>query len=280
MKLLPKIYARIKGCVSLVTLCQVAIIAAIIIIWESWVESGGAIALFFFSKPSIIAGALIEWFAGGPIGGSVGGYVFAYTIYEHLSVTLLELLYGLLVSIGIGIALGIIMGLSKTINRIIDPFIMAFYALPRITLAPLLILWFGLGLLSKVVFIWMLCFVILAINTYYGVTSVDIRLRNQFDVLGATRWQRTLKLTIPWSLPWILSAVKVAVSLALSGVIVAEYIAASIGLGYVINRATGMQDTNTIYAGLVILMVIGIILNAAMKSIEARVLKWKPTKEI
>jgi NitT/TauT family transport system permease protein len=192
-------------------------------------------------------------------------------LWEHTAVTLSEILLGLAVGATTAIAVGTALGKSVVIERVLSPYIVAAQSVPILALAPLLDIWFGGGLLARVLICALIVFFPIAIATMVGIRSADPLLVEMFRSLGATQGQRTARLEIPSALPVIFGGLRVGVTLAVIGAVVAEWAGASSGLGVLINIADqGLFDTPLMFVALVTLAVIGIGLHGLVVSIERR----------
>ncbi|HTI29013.1 MAG TPA: ABC transporter permease, partial [Methylomirabilota bacterium] len=192
-------------------------------------------------------------------------------LWEHTAVTLSEILLGLVVGATSAIAVGTALGKSVVIERVLSPYIVAAQSVPILALAPLLDIWFGGGLLARVLICALIVFFPIAIATMVGIRSADPLLVEMFRSLGATAGQRTTRLEIPSALPVIFGGLRVGVTLAVIGAVVAEWAGASSGLGVLINIANqGLFDTPLMFVALVTLAVIGIGLHGLVVSIERR----------
>lgn len=193
-------------------------------------------------------------------------------LWEHTAVTLTEILLGLAVGAGSAIGVGVALGKSVVIERVLSPYIVAAQSVPILALAPLLDIWFGGGLLARVLICALIVFFPIAIATMVGIRSADPLLVEMFRSLGATPGQRTTRLEIPSALPVIFGGLRVGVTLAVIGAVVAEWAGARSGLGILINIANqGLFDTPLMFVALVTLAVIGIGLHGLVVSIERRV---------
>jgi NitT/TauT family transport system permease protein len=192
-------------------------------------------------------------------------------LWEHTAVTLSEILLGLAVGAASAIAVGTALGKSVVVERVLSPYIVAAQSVPILALAPLLDIWFGGGLLARVLICALIVFFPIAIATMVGIRSADPLLREMFRSLGATPGQLTGRLEIPSALPVIFGGLRVGVTLAVIGAVVAEWAGASQGLGVLINIANqGLFDTPLMFVALVTLAVIGIGLHGLVVSIEHR----------
>jgi len=229
-------------------------------IWE--LVAGTLVDPFWISEPSEISVRLATWVSTG--------YLFF-----HMGVTLWEMTVGLVLGSIVGIAVGFALGRMHGIAELLTPFIAAFFSMPRIALAPLFILWFGIGLWSKVALVFLLVFFLVFHNTFSGVRDVSPELINKVRLMGATRSQLMYKVILPSAGTWIFAGLKLAVPFSLIAAVVAEIVASNRGLGYVVEHSSGMFDTAGIFAALFVLMMIGLTLNMILARIEARLLRWK-----
>lgn len=241
---------------------QVGILVAGIAAWEV-LAARGALDPFFFSRPSQVAARVVQWFASG-------------SIYRHIAVTTQETLGAFFAGAGLGVIFGFFFARSPAVSRVFEPYIKIANALPRIVLAPIFTLWFGLGILSKVVFGVTLVFFIVFFNTYQGVRDVDRSILNNARMLGATERDLVRHVLLPSAMTWILASLHTSVGLALVGAVVGEYLGSARGLGYIIAQAEGVFDTTGVFAGIAVLSVFVLLIDAVVTMIERRTLVWKP----
>lgn len=245
---------------AILLLQRLILLAILLAAWQAAVDYGKVQALWV-SKPSAIAATLWEFFVGG-------------TIYPHLFATLGNAVAGLVAgSIG-GIVLGFLIVRFDRFGRIVDPFINFFYSIPRIALAPLFVLWFGIGLGSKVATIFAIVFFLLLVNTVTGIRQVDRHLVRGMQAMGATRWQINWYVVIPSTLVWILAGLRLAIPQSVIGAVIAEYVGATKGLGYLILFASANLDTTTVLSAVVVLGVISIVITEIVNRVEAILLRW------
>lgn len=228
--------------------------------WE-W-ASGTLIRPFFVSSPSAIAIRLWDWV--------MSGYIFL-----HMWVTFQEMIGGFVVGSISGMVVGFVFGRNQTIADTFSPFITALYSLPKLALAPLFILWFGIGFESKVVFVATVVFFLVFYNTYAGVREVSPLLVNMVTLMGASGRQVLTKVILPSASTWIFAGLKISVPYALVGAVVAELISSNRGLGSILAQTASMFDTTGLFAGLVMLMVIALAMNELVDRLEKRALRWK-----
>jgi NitT/TauT family transport system permease protein len=240
---------------------QLIVAAAALGAWQA----GAALKLldpFFFSRPSDIAARILTWTASG-------------TLWRHLLVTLEEALLGLTIGAAIGITLGFGLARSPFVARVLDPYITLLNAVPRVVLAPLFLLWFGLGIWSKVALAVTLVFFVMFFNTYQGVRDADRVIIDNVRMLGASERQLVRHVLLPSALSWIFSSLQTSLGFAMVGAVVGEYLGAARGLGYVIAQAEGTFDTTGVFAGMTVLSVVVVIVSAGVTRLERYLLRWK-----
>jgi len=197
-------------------------------------------------------------------------------IQSHFYVSAVEFIVGLALAILVGLPLGLVMGRSKTLDAMLDPFVTAFNATPRLIFLPLLILWFGIGIWSKITIVFVGAVFPLLINTYEGVRNVDRVLVNVVRSFGANEWQTMKVVVLPNSLPYIVVGLRLAIGRALLGVVVGEFFAASRGLGYMIANAATNYKVDVVFVGVTIFMGLSLILTYFVKKLESRLSRWRP----
>ncbi len=247
---------------GLVLAIQAALIAAALLAWEFSVKIGW-VDPFFFSAPSQIAATIASWWQHGYILRDVG-------------VTMQETIFGLLVGGAIGIVLAVLLASSRWLGAIFVPFLVLFNSIPRVTLVPLFILWFGFTLWSKVVSAVVLVLFVVFFATYDGIKDVDPTLVANVRVMGASRFAVMRHVLIPSALTWIFSSLRSAVGFSLIGAVVAEYFGAQAGVGYRIQFSESQLNTSGVFGGLFILMVLVFIINLCFQGLQRRLLVWKP----
>jgi NitT/TauT family transport system permease protein len=232
--------------------------------WE--LSSGRLIDPFWVSSPSKVFLYLYEVFADG-------------SIFGHLAITLYETFTGFFIGSIFGIGIGFVLGRKEVLADILDPYIVAFNGIPRIALAPLFIIWFGIGPTSKVILVVSVVFFLTFFNTFAGVKSVDAELKNVLRIMGATERQVLMKITLPAIVPWIATGLKISLPYAIVAAVVGEFIAASKGLGYLINYNTSLFSTTGALGGILILALVVVVCNEAINRAEAYLLRWRPREE-
>ena len=190
-----------------------------------------------------------------------------------------ETIIGFLLGTLLGVAVGFLFARWQKLARIFDPLMVALNAMPRVVLAPLFILWFGLGLLSKVVMVISLVFFVVFFSTYTGIREVDRDLVNNARILGATPRHMIRHVLLPSALTWIFSSLRTSVGFALIGAVVGEYLGSHEGMGYVISYAEPMFNATGVLAGLLVLMAAVIAIDLGLKRLDARFSYWKPVAD-
>jgi NitT/TauT family transport system permease protein len=196
----------------------------------------------------------------------------------HLWVTLSEILLGFVLGSVVGIVLGTITAQSPLMRTILNPYILASQAMPKLALAPIMVIWLGFGIAPKVVITALICFFPLLENTIIGLTSANPYQLELFRALTASRWQTFFKLRIPNALPVIFAGLRVAITLAVVGAVVGEYVGANRGLGALIIATQGNFDTPLMFAVFVYLTVVGIVLYKIMELMESTFFSWRDIK--
>lgn len=197
------------------------------------------------------------------------------SLWWHTGITLTEIALGLALGLSLAVVLGYILAKSRPLERLLSPYIIASQAIPVVAIAPLLIIWFGFGGLSKVLTCALTLFFPVLVNTVVGLRSIDEDLSALMESLGASRWQRFTKLEVPAALPVLLGGLKVGVTLAVIGAVVGEFVGADRGLGFLINLARGIYDTPLLFVALFTLVVIALVLYTAVNWLESRLLSWR-----
>ena len=233
---------------------QVGVLVGFIGLWEiaatfAWINA------FFWSQPSAIWKTLIIFFTQGDAWTDIG-FTFRSTIF------------GFFLGTTIGSLFGLSFWWSRNYAAIVQPYIICFESIPKLALAPLIILVFGLGLSSKVAIAFALTFVISTLTTYAGVKALDPDGEKLFYSLGATRWQVFRKLVVPFCLPWVISVLRVNIGLALTGAIVGEFIASQHGLGRQILYAGQTYDIALVWVAVLVLSTLAVVMYAAVSWLE------------
>jgi len=241
---------------------QVALLLVLLGLWHVSTRVGW-LSPFFFGQPLDVARTLFTWFSDA-------------SIFRHLGVTLLETLLAFVGGTLGGVALGLWLGLSPFAAALLDPYIKAVNAMPRVVLAPIFAMWFGLGIWSKVVLGVTLVFFIVFFNVYQGVKDVNPVIVDNARLLGANRRQLLRHVYWPSALSWVFSSLHTAVGMAFVGAVVGEYLGSAQGVGYLILQAEGSFDINAVIAGIVVLTTCALLLDALVTRLERRLLRWRP----
>lgn len=237
-------------------LIGVAILGA----WE--LSSGRLWSEFSISKPSRIGGRIRELGASGEL-------------WQHTRATMTETLLGLAVGLTGGVLLGLVLANAGRIGQLFLPYVMALYSLPRVALAPLFIVWFGIGLTAKVVMVTTMVLFIAFYNTYEGVRNIDRDLLEMSRSMRASLWHRLRWVVLPSITPWLLTSLRLSIGLGLIGAVISELVAASEGLGYYIKLSSNLFDTTGVFAGLMVVTVIAVGLEQLVVALERRVLRYR-----
>ncbi len=252
---------------------QLALLAALFGFWHLMTTPGlvphfmfdnDRQAAFFFGEPVKIFGRIWNWF-----------FVQA-DIYRHLAVTLAETLLAFGIGSVMGLLAGMWLALAPTASAILEPYIKAMNSMPRIILAPIFAVWFGLGIASKVALGVTLVFFIVFFNVYQGVKEVSPVVLANARMLGASQKQLLRHVYLPSATSWVFSSLHTSVGLAFVGAVVGEYLGSAQGVGYLILQAEGTFDINTVMAGILVLTAFALLLDAAVGRIERKLMKWQP----
>ena len=229
------------------------------------VPVGGVTLLptFFFSNPVDVAARVVKWFVDG-------------TIWKHLWVTLLEAMLAFVIGSVAGVLVGFWFAQQPRVAAVFDPYVKMINALPRVVLAPIFTLWFGLGIWSKVALGVTLVFFIVFFNVYQGVKEVSPTVLANARMLGMNERQLLRHVYWPAALTWVFSSLHTSVGFALVGAVVGEYLGSSAGLGYKIQQAESVFDVTGVFAGMLILAVFVIVIDMLVSAIENRLLVWRP----
>ena len=230
--------------------------------WYVLTETG-VLAPFFFGKPLKVLRVIWEWFASGKI-------------YPHLAITLTETILAFVAGSLLGLGIGLWLALSPMASALADPYIKALNAMPRVILAPIFAVWFGLGITSKVALGVTLVFFIVFFNVYQGVREVSPVVLANAQMLGASKRQLLRYIYLPSATAWVFSSLHTSVGMAFVGAVVGEYLGSAKGVGYLILQAEGVFDIDTVIAGILVLTVFALLLDYLVSRIEMRLLVWRP----
>lgn len=246
---------------SMISLLSLAVFLAI---WE-WLGTSGAINPLFISAPSAIGRAGVKMFADG-------------SIWNDLYVSGTEFAVGFVLAIVVGIPLGIALGWYRRFNYALDPFVSALNASPRVALMPLLIIWFGIGMGSKVAIVFLGAIFPLVLNTKSGMRALDETLLRAARSFGANDWQIFRTIALPGSVPFILAGLRVGLGRALVGIVVGELVAATAGIGYIMAIAGATFQTDKLFVGIFLITGFGVLLTNAIDRLEHRFDAWRPRR--
>jgi NitT/TauT family transport system permease protein len=240
---------------------QVLLGVAILAGWQE-MANAGKLDKFFFSRPTDIAARIVDWVRTG-------------SIWPHLIVTMEEAALAFALGAASGMIFGFALARAPRLGQLFDPYIRVLNALPRVVLAPIFLLWFGLGIWSKVVLGVTVVFFIVFFNTHQGVREVDPVVVNNARMLGASEWQLVRHVLIPSALTWVFSSLHISIGFAMIAVVVGEYLGAARGVGYLISQAEGTFDTTGVFAGMVVLSAVVLVIGWGVNRLEHWLLRWK-----
>jgi NitT/TauT family transport system permease protein len=260
---------------------QLLVLVVVFVAWH--LASRNPNTAFFFGEPLKVLARLWQWFTvgSGSIEVGVGDATwftlhFPAEIYAHLLVTLTETLLAFALGTSLGLGVGLWLALSPLTSAILDPYVKAANAMPRVILAPIFAMWFGLGIWSKVALAVTLVFFIVFFNVYQGVKEVSPVVLANTRMLGANGRQLLRSVYLPSATSWVFSSLHTSVGLAFVGAIVGEYLGSARGVGYLILQAEGSFDINTVFAGILVLTAFALVLDMLVGRIEKRLMKWQP----
>jgi NitT/TauT family transport system permease protein len=241
---------------------QLALTLAFLGAWQ-WGANTGHIDTFFFASPAQIGASIAKWWSHNYVLGDI-------------AVTMEETLLGLVIGGFAGIVLGVLLASNRWLGAIFEPLLVVLNAMPRVTLVPLFILWFGFTIWSKVMGAIVLVLFVVFFATYAGIKDVDPALVASARVLGAKPLDVVRHVLVPSALTWIFASLRSAVGFALIGAVVAEYLGANAGVGYRIQASESQLDTSGVFAGLAILMALVFVVDTAIRAVQRKFVNWKP----
>jgi NitT/TauT family transport system permease protein len=256
---------------------QISFLVILLVVWH--VVSRDEQTAFFLGQPVQVAGRIWSWFmpwdmpANATFPDGLPGHA---DIYVHLGVTLLETVLAFVIGTVFGLAFGLWLALAPMAGAILDPYIKALNSMPRVILAPIFALWFGLGIWSKVALAVTLVFFIVFFNVYQGVREVSPVILANAKMLGANHKQLLRTVYLPSATSWVFASLHNSVGLAFVGAVVGEYLGSARGVGYLILQAEGTFDVNTVFAGIVVLTAFALVLDGIVGIVEKRLMKWQP----
>lgn len=253
----------------LITTCQVALLVAILLLWErasgprrdpnTWIDE------FYVSKPSAIWQTLRSWVDRG-------------LLWDAIKVTLQNTVLGFVIGAGLGLIVGFVLGVNQFLASVLQPFLTAVYSIPRLALVPLFILWFGIGMGSKLALVASVVFFLVFYSTYAGVKDVDHELIDKLRLMRANRWQVHTKATLPSAMTFIIAGLGVSGPYALVVAVTAEMFSSNRGMGYLLVRSSGQFNTAGVFAAIFVMMLMGVALMGSIQLLERWLLRWKPRR--
>jgi NitT/TauT family transport system permease protein len=239
---------------------RAALVAVLLVGWQA--ASGTLLDPFWVSSPTAVFKTLVSWTASGQL------------LY-HLSVTFKETFVGFLLGAAAGVLLALMIGASDTLHRTVDPFVTAVYGVPKVALAPLFIMWFGIGLAPKIVLAAISVFFLVFFATLRGVREVDQKMVEALRTMGASKLVVQRMVIFPAALPWLFTGLKLGLPYGFVGAVAAEMMASNAGIGYLTQNSAGQLDTAGVFAALFALMVVTTLLNEALGRLERWIFRWR-----
>jgi NitT/TauT family transport system permease protein len=242
---------------------MLAFLALVLLSWEL-IAANKIVNPFYVSQPSQIGVDLKQFLLSGEA-------------FKHLKITLQEAILGLLIGTASGVLVGFVLGRIELLARVFEPTITALYGIPKLALAPIFILWFGLGVESKIFLSSLLVFYLVFFATFGGLRNVDPNIVGATKLMGASDFQIMRIVTLPSCLPWILTGIRGGLGSSLLGAIVGEYMGASAGIGWMIQYATTTYQIDRVMSCIFILLAVGLVLNRMLNLLEKHLLRWRPS---
>lgn len=244
--------------------CYLIILLAVFLaMWQVFANKGKLNPLFF-SSPKLVFQDMIEMFTTG-------------YLMPHIGITLYAAFLGLFYGLLLGTLVALMVGNNKILAHILEPIFVGIHGLPLLALGPLFVVWFGIGIKSKIFMATISVFFLVFFNIYAGFKDVDIQLIQTLKLMRASKLQIMGKIILPSCIPWLIASLKSGVGAAVLGAIVGEYLGATAGLGWAIQQAGGYYNITRVIACVIVLMVIMFAMNAIVSLIDRKVLKWRPT---
>jgi len=253
---------------ALVPAIQIAILAGLLGAWQIAADTK-SISVFLFGSPSGTYRELYEWIRHGTVQGS---------LWQQAWVTLQETVIGFAIGVALGVTLGMLLGRIPFLARVFKVYIGTMNSIPRIVLGSVFIIWFGLGMGSKVALVILLVFFSVFFNAFQGARDVDANLIANARILGARRGAILLQVVLPSTFSWIIASLRIAFGLAITGAVVGEILGATQGLGLLIQVSQGNFDPDGVYCGLVVTTVLAVVAEGLITVLERRLLRWKPRR--
>lgn len=245
---------------DLVPYYRVTFAVVLLAVWQA--SSGRLISPFWASSPAEIGATLWNWSSSG-------------LLWQHLFVTFQETAAGFLIGASLAVVIALLLGRSDVARRTLDPFLTAIYGVPKVALAPLFIMWFGIGLMPKIVLAAVSVFFLVFFNTMSGIREVDRRLVEAVTLMGGSHADIQRKVVLPAALPWIFTGLKLGLPYGFVGAVAAEMMASNQGIGFLTQDAAGQFNTAGVFAALFALMVVTTLLNAGLGALERWLFRWR-----
>ena len=245
---------------TLAWLRQLLAFCVLLFVWQA-AGYAGLLNPLYMPTPLQIWGAFVELFADG-------------RIWPHIEATFTAALAGLALGIVVGIVLGVVAALARPVAELLEPVMLLLNAIPRVILAPLFVIWLGVGLASKVALSFILVAVLVFFTVFTGIRQVDRKLVERIVTLGGGRWDLLRHVYLPSVAAWILGNLKVAVGFAFTGAVVGEFVAASRGLGYLLSFAQSTYNASLMLAIVLLIMAVVLVIFALAGRLEKRLLRW------
>lgn len=236
---------------------RILLIGGVLLAWE--LLSGPVLPLRYTSKPSEVVGVLVNWVTTGEI-------------WDHLATTFFQVLVGYIIGVVVGISSALFLTSFRRTHEILRPFIMAIYGIPRVAVAPIIVMWLGLGMEPKIAIAAVIVFFTIFMNTFAGLNSVRPEQINIARVMGASRLQTLLKVMLPAAAPYVLTSMRIAIPDAIVGVLIGEFIAGTVGVGQLIRRSSNQFIIAGVFAGIFVLASMVLSMRAVLAPFERRVL--------
>ena len=244
----------------IIQLGRVLLITLLVLSWQ--LLSGSVLDPLLFSSPAAVVSQIVTWVRDG-------------TLWMHSIITIQETVAGLLIGVASGIIFGFLIGPQRIVRKIMDPILLAANSVPKVALAPLFIVWLGIGIEMKIVLAAVTVFFLVFFNTVEGVRNVDQDLVNAVRLMGGDRKAVLLKVVLPSAMGWILTGVRVAIPYALIGAVIGELVASNRGIGYLVIASASQYNTAGVFASLFVLTLLVLALNSLVDVVESRTEKWK-----
>jgi NitT/TauT family transport system permease protein len=244
------------------TLLQLGLLVVLFALWWLLVRIN-ILPVFFFGDPILVLAQMAEWCRTGEV-------------FIHLATTLAETILAFIVGVLTGVGGGLWLGLSPLTAALLDPYIKALNAMPRVILGPIFIVWFGLGIWSKVALGVTLVFFVVFFNVFQGVREVNPVILANARMLGANRSQLLRTVYIPSAMSWVFSSLHMSVGMAFVGAVVGEYLGSAQGIGYLILQAEANFDVNAVFAGMLVLTIFALLLDTSVTILEKKLIVGRP----